>query len=239
MSVDIILLTVKNTFFSDSNMSSTGICQGFTLIVLYLSITYVLGRIATVLKNDGLTSKVLINDNKEVSFHPLALTGRGKERHKRNVGCPDVECRSLCPWTWVQDSQDGRDPHSIYKAQCMNQTCSFDFDRRHVGNRAKRSLQILTECELIYTEIEVWQDGEATWIPWPIACACSKARSGTLLRTGHGIVMSDMNRMASAGILIFNPSLVEHDMLCLNKQCRSRSVGFFRSQLIWICTVCH
>ena len=26
---------------------------------------------------------------------------------------------------------------------------------------------------------------------------------------------------------------------CLCKQCRSRSVGFWRSQLIWICTVCH
>ena len=29
------------------------------------------------------------------------------------------------------------------------------------------------------------------------------------------------------------------DMSCLCKQCRFRSVGFFRSQLIWICTVCH
>ena len=28
-------------------------------------------------------------------------------------------------------------------------------------------------------------------------------------------------------------------MTSLCKQCRSRSVGFFRSQLIWICTVCH
>ena len=37
----------------------------------------------------------------------------------------------------------------------------------------------------------------------------------------------------------FNPSLAEHDMPCLSKQCRSRSVGFWRSQLIWICTVCH
>ena len=36
-----------------------------------------------------------------------------------------------------------------------------------------------------------------------------------------------------------NPSLAEHGMPCLNKQCRSRSVGFWRSQLIWICTVCH
>ena len=34
-------------------------------------------------------------------------------------------------------------------------------------------------------------------------------------------------------------SLAKHDMPCLSKQCRSRSVGFWRSQLIWICTVCH
>ena len=33
-----------------------------------------------------------------------------------------------------------------------------------------------------------------------------------------------------------NPSLAEHDTSCLSKQLRSR---FFRSQLIWICTVCH
>ena len=36
-----------------------------------------------------------------------------------------------------------------------------------------------------------------------------------------------------------NPSLAEHDILCPRKQCRSRSVGFWRSQLIRICTVCH
>ena len=33
--------------------------------------------------------------------------------------------------------------------------------------------------------------------------------------------------------------LLNPDILCLCKQCRSRSVGFWRSQLIWICTVCH
>ena len=33
--------------------------------------------------------------------------------------------------------------------------------------------------------------------------------------------------------------LLSPDMPCLYKQCRSRSVGFFRSQLIWICTVCY
>ena len=33
--------------------------------------------------------------------------------------------------------------------------------------------------------------------------------------------------------------LLNPDIPCLCKQCRSRSVGFWRSQLIWICTVCH
>ena len=34
--------------------------------------------------------------------------------------------------------------------------------------------------------------------------------------------------------ILVNPSLAEHDIPCLSKQCRS-----FRSQLIWISTVCH
>ena len=33
--------------------------------------------------------------------------------------------------------------------------------------------------------------------------------------------------------------LLNLDMPCLCKQWRSRSVGFCRSQLIWICTICH
>ena len=33
--------------------------------------------------------------------------------------------------------------------------------------------------------------------------------------------------------------LLNHDIPCLYKQNRSRSVGLWRSQLIWICTVCH
>ena len=35
-------------------------------------------------------------------------------------------------------------------------------------------------------------------------------------------------------LVMLNP-----DISCLCKQCRSRSVAFFRSQLISICTVCH
>ena len=38
----------------------------------------------------------------------------------------------------------------------------------------------------------------------------------------------------SVTLVLLNP-----DMSCLCKQCTSRSVGFWRSQLIWICTVCH
>ena len=34
-------------------------------------------------------------------------------------------------------------------------------------------------------------------------------------------------------------ALLNLDIPCICKQCRSRSVGFWRSQLIWICTVCH
>ena len=33
--------------------------------------------------------------------------------------------------------------------------------------------------------------------------------------------------------------LLNQDIPCFCKQCRSKSVGFWRSQLIWICTVCH
>ena len=39
--------------------------------------------------------------------------------------------------------------------------------------------------------------------------------------------------------LILTLVLLNPNILCLGKQCRSRSVGFWRSQLIWICTVCH
>ena len=38
---------------------------------------------------------------------------------------------------------------------------------------------------------------------------------------------------------LFNPCPAEPGYTLFCKQCRSRSVGFFRSQLIWICTVCH
>ena len=50
---------------------------------------------------------------------------------------------------------------------------------------------------------------------------------------------SEVRRTNHSGAPMLNPSLAEHDMPCLSKQCSCRSVGFIRSQLIWICTVCH
>ena len=46
-------------------------------------------------------------------------------------------------------------------------------------------------------------------------------------------------KMTDEGWCVVNPCLADPDIPCLCKQCRSRSVGFWRSQLIWICTVCH
>ena len=43
-----------------------------------------------------------------------------------------------------------------------------------------------------------------------------------------------MSKLSATTLVLQNP-----DIPCLSKQCRSRSVGFFRSQLIWICTVYH
>ena len=44
--------------------------------------------------------------------------------------------------------------------------------------------------------------------------------------------ISPVAKMAENLLCVFsplNPSLAEHDMQCLSKQCRPRSVGFFRS----------
>ena len=46
-------------------------------------------------------------------------------------------------------------------------------------------------------------------------------------------------RMKIRGLVLLTLVLLNPDMPFLCKQCRSRSVGFWRSQLIWIYTVCH
>ena len=57
-------------------------------------------------------------------------------------------------------------------------------------------------------------------------------------------VWSDMYKSnqsfeCSQHILKLTLVLLLPEMACLYKQCRFISVGFWRSQLIWICTVCH
>ena len=49
-----------------------------------------------------------------------------------------------------------------------------------------------------------------------------------------------LNFVAAEGLLDLTLLLLNTTCsACLSKQCSSRSVGFWRSQLIWICTVCH
>ena len=50
----------------------------------------------------------------------------------------------------------------------------------------------------------------------------------------HKMTHKGWHVINSCPLVLLNP-----DISCLCKQCRSRSVGFWRSQLIWICTVCH
>ena len=58
---------------------------------------------------------------------------------------------------------------------------------------------------------------------------------GWLVNVGHAILPQMYHNMHYWLTLV----LLYPDIPCLCKQCRSRSVGFWRSQLIWICTVCH
>ena len=84
-----------------------------------------------------------------------------------------------------------------------------------------------------------------------VSSLCNKAvtseRSGSdLLRYFyvHHLFISSSRRLNY--LLLFHHDLwlltlvlLNPDMPWLCKQCRSRSVGFWRSQLIWIYTVCH
>ena len=56
-----------------------------------------------------------------------------------------------------------------------------------------------------------------------------------LLMSTHNICFcGEIRKIHVLTLVLLNP-----DIPWLCKQCRSRSVGFWRSQLIWICTVCH
>ena len=74
---------------------------------------------------------------------------------------------------------------------------------------------------------------------------CSRAN---LCQTLHrnimcmGVIQTKMHKQRNCpniSLIFLTLVLLNPDIPCLCKQCRSRSVGFWRSQLIWICTVCH
>ena len=68
----------------------------------------------------------------------------------------------------------------------------------------------------------------------------SKKERNLLLRwMGLAFFSFFTTKMYVIGTHISTLVLLNPDMSCLCRQCRSRSVGFWRSQLIWICTVCH
>lgn len=164
-----------------------------------LSIGYIGALILAVLSCLSPVSSRTVGAKTEKIVDPLTLEHHAHSRHKRNIACQDLECRSLCPWTWVHDSEDGRQPRSIFKAQCINASCDFDF--AGLGSRAQRRLQLHTECDLVYTDIKVWQNDYPAWIPWPIACACSKPRSRTVTRHGDSLVMSVLrHRLSNTGV---------------------------------------
>ena len=97
-----------------------------------------------------------------------------------------------------------------------------------------------TCCE-VSSEIDKWGNFKNKT---NICIVCSFLTVIPLIQEGQSSV-TDASLCTSTGELLRRLSLpmltlvlLNPDMSCLCKQCRSRSVGFWRSQLIWICTVC-
>ena len=174
--------------------------EGYIIMILYLSMVHICGR-TNIFESEFPYQNTFVKDTDEVGVHPFTLTRQSKSRHARNADCLDLRCRSLCPWKWVTDSKEGRVPRFITKAQCLNQTCNYDFGKKYIGNKARRILEALSVCELVYTDIKVIQNGEMTYIPWPVACACSQSKYKPLQRRGHEMVKFDENSMVSEGII--------------------------------------
>ena len=66
-----------------------------------------------------------------------------------------------------------------------------------------------------------------------LCCCLNNYNAGLLI----SFFLSDIN--CTSLFIVFTLVLLNPDMLFLSKQCRSRSVGFWRGHLIWLCTICH
>ena len=92
--------------------------------------------------------------------------------------------------------------------------CLLIFFTQH----GKKALRWLDTCERIF---------------------CHFAGRDKFSRQEVASLVSETFKTYCSRILLLTLVLLNPDIPFLCKQCRSRSVGFWRSQLIWICTVCH
>ena len=77
---------------------------------------------------------------------------------------------------------------------------------------------LLVHCPFYFVKVMLWDINRCS--PWTL-------------------VLLDMCALICYHYVFINPCPAEPKYTHLCKQCRSRSVGFWRIQLIWICTVCH
>ena len=95
-----------------------------------------------------------------------------------------------------------------------------------------------TQCVHIRTEENYWSPNYyrllptiATFSDFPKIMFCY---SFNLYKSSYKSQFCSFPKVDVLSLVLLNP-----DISCICKQCSSRSVGFWRSQLIWICTVCH
>ena len=97
---------------------------------------------------------------------------------------------------------------------------------------AKNEINLFNNHILIVAPVTFAPAGAMT--PSAEFLCCGEIRKISVLFSWKKHLICSFGRYSISTLVLLNP-----DMSCLCKQCRSRSVGFSRSQLIWICTVCH
>ena len=78
------------------------------------------------------------------------------------------------------------------------------------------------------------------WVPHHLLLWRNKKNIGTVWIKKSALSRAMWIQIIGALFLcLLSLVLLNPDIPCLCNKCRSRIVGFWRSQLIWICTVCH
>ena len=106
------------------------------------------------------------------------------------------------------------------------------FKDQHLLNSWKDLFDIWTDirywAKIIFSMTQPYQ-----WL-WCQVHVCRHCFSKQERHRDHFLPAALASASAMVTLVLLNPNISR-----LYKRCRSRSVGFFRSQLIWICTVCH